>query len=330
MEIHSYARPDLLAGKTLLYLHGFASSGASGSAKTLRVLLPSARVLAPDLPVEPEEALAFLQDLCARAHPDLVVGASMGGMYAELLYGIPRILVNPAFELADTLLKNNGLGRQEFHNPRADGQTSFLVTKSLLEHFRAVSGQCFSRAAEDAGLVYGLFGKHDRLVDTFGLFSSHYPQAIRFDGDHYLNDEAVLYAVLPVVQWISDALDGRTRPVLFICLSDRIVHHSSGLPKACRLLSRSYDLRVAALPPYNAPQQWAETVRWCEENLGVPVWNRVVLTPRKNLLLGDYLIDAEPDRDGAADFMGTVIPFGSDTFRTWEEVLTYFVRLGGQ
>ena len=62
----------------------------------------------------------------------------------------------------------------------------------------------------------------------------------------------------------------------------------------------------------------------------MPVWNRVVLTPRKNLLLGDYLIDAEPDRDGAADFMGTVIPFGSDTFRTWEEVLTYFDRLGGQ
>ena len=31
MEILSYARPGLLAGKTLLYLHGFASSGATAA-----------------------------------------------------------------------------------------------------------------------------------------------------------------------------------------------------------------------------------------------------------------------------------------------------------
>ena len=70
--------------------------------------------------------------------------------------------------------------------------------------------------------------------------------------------------------------------------------------------------------------------RWCEENLGVPVWNRVTITNHKNLLLADYLIDAEPETNGGKDFMGTMIHFGSDAFKAWENVLTYFARLGGQ
>ena len=35
--------------------------------------------------------------------PDLIIGTSMGGMYTELLKGFDRILVNPAFEMGDTM-----------------------------------------------------------------------------------------------------------------------------------------------------------------------------------------------------------------------------------
>lgn len=129
MELYEYARPGLMAGKKILYVHGFASSGQNGSVRTLRLLMPRAHVLAPDLPVEPFDAMELLRNMVVSEKPDLIVGSSMGAMYAEMLYGVDRILVNPAFQLADTLLKNNGLGRQEFHNPRQDGETSFLVTK---------------------------------------------------------------------------------------------------------------------------------------------------------------------------------------------------------
>ena len=60
------------------------------------------------------------------------------------------------------------------------------------------------------------------------------------------------------------------------------------------------------------------------------MWNRVTVSNHKNLLLGDYLIDADPDSFGGRDFMGTLIQFGSDAFKTWEDVLTFFSRLGGQ
>ena len=167
MELYEFARPALMAGKTLLFVHGFASSGRSGTARALRTLLPEAEVLAPDLPVRPHEALALLRRLVDECRLDLILGTSMGGMYAEQIHGIDRILVNPAFQLADTILKNNGLGRKEFHNPREDGQKDFLVTKALLEEFREVSSHCFESIDDDEReRVFALFGRRDTLVFT--------------------------------------------------------------------------------------------------------------------------------------------------------------------
>lgn len=88
-----------------MYLHGFASSGQNGTVKAMWTLLPNAQIIAPDLPVDPHETMQMLRELCAKEKPDLIVGASMGAMYAEQLRGFWRILVNPAFMLADTLLK---------------------------------------------------------------------------------------------------------------------------------------------------------------------------------------------------------------------------------
>ena len=60
-------------------------------------MLPSADVVAYDLPLHPEEAMALLREKCKEQNPDLIIGTSMGGMYTEMLYGYDRILVNPAF-----------------------------------------------------------------------------------------------------------------------------------------------------------------------------------------------------------------------------------------
>lgn len=41
----------------IVYLHGFGSSGQSGTVKHLRSLMPEYEVLAPDIPVNPADAL---------------------------------------------------------------------------------------------------------------------------------------------------------------------------------------------------------------------------------------------------------------------------------
>ena len=71
--------PELMKGKTVMYLHGFGSSGQSGTVTRLRTIMPNAKVIAPDLPVHPIEAQALLKELCEKEQPHLILGTSMGG-----------------------------------------------------------------------------------------------------------------------------------------------------------------------------------------------------------------------------------------------------------
>ena len=95
--------PELFKGKKVMYVHGFGSSGQSGTVTRIREVLPNAMVIAPDLPVRPEEAMTLLHEVCEREQPDLIIGTSMGGMYAEMLYGYDRILVN-SFLIRDRMV----------------------------------------------------------------------------------------------------------------------------------------------------------------------------------------------------------------------------------
>ena len=48
----------------IIYFHGFGSSGASGTVEMLRNLFPNDTIIAPDIPIDPLEALPYLQNLC--------------------------------------------------------------------------------------------------------------------------------------------------------------------------------------------------------------------------------------------------------------------------
>ena len=106
--------PELMRDKTIVYVHGFGSSAQTGTVARLKQVLPSARVVAEDIPLHPEEGLKMLRALVEREHPQLILGTSMGGMYAEMLYGFDRILVNPAFRMADTMREHGLTGAQRF------------------------------------------------------------------------------------------------------------------------------------------------------------------------------------------------------------------------
>lgn len=320
----------------ILFLHGFASSGNNGTVKALRQLYPDVEIIAPDIPVEPAEALPMLKALAEEKKPDLIIGTSMGAMYTELMHGFWRIAVNPAFQLAETLLKNNGLGRQQFHNPRQDGAKDFLVTKGLLESFREVSSQCFTGIDDtDRERFFGLFGTHDTMVNHYDLCRSHYPNCIHFDGEHYLNEHTLGRAVVPVIQWIDDIQQGRSKPSVFICFDDVLRYSHNGeevasAPRSILALMKNYDLRFVISADQDGLHTSMDKLDWLETKIAVPAWDRTCLTTRKDMLIGDYLIDAHPGCHHSDDFMGTVIHFGSDNFKNWDEVMTYFERLGGQ
>ena len=319
-----------MRGKRILYIHGFGSSAQSGTVSRIRQTFPETQVIAYDLPIHPEEAMALLREKCAADHPDLIIGTSMGGMYAEMLYGYDRILINPAFQIADTMHEHGLTGKQQFFSPRADGVQEFYVDKPLVKEYRLMSEQCFSGVnAEEQQRVFGLFGDKDPLVHTFDLFRQHYTQAIRFHGEHRMDDHSFMNGVVPVIRWIDDRQEGRERPIVYIAveaLADRWGKPASSMRKAFLMLIEHYHVYIVCPAPTNDPAYMPKTQAWIEEELSTPTYNRVVFTNQRQLLYGDYFIDPVP----AKDFMGARIEFGSDEFKTWEEVITYFERLGGQ
>ena len=199
--------------KKILFAHGFASSGASGTVMTLRQMLyhsaasdtgDEVRVVAPDLPVMPLEAMEMLRQLAADEQPDLILGTSMGAFYAEQLRGFRRILVNPSFQMA-RLLTFGGMGRREFRNKRADGAHDFKVDKEMIAQFRTLEKESFKGIdAEEKGRVWGLFGDKDKKVSHQKDFIKHYGREhfIVFDGEHFLNDKVLSRSVLPVVRQV--------------------------------------------------------------------------------------------------------------------------------
>ena len=332
MKSRIFALANTFLMKKILNVHGFASSGQSGTAAWLRKTFPGAEILSPDIPVDPHEGLALLTELVAAEAPDLIVGTSMGGMYAEMLHGTRRILVNPAFEIADTLRSRIGTGRHVFYNARQDGATDFMVTKGLIEAYREVASRCFEHAADEGEdkLVWGLFGTHDELVHTFPIFRQHYTRAVHFEGGHHLDDHARIHALLPVVRWADDEIEGRQRPVLFVALEDTLMKPDGTVlgsaPNAFARLAATYDAYVVARADWYDDAHAARCRQWVEQHLGVPAYNRLVVTPRPEQLLGDYFVSAAPV-DG---FIGIHIPYATPEFREWQHVLTYFERLGGQ
>ncbi len=186
----------------ILYFHGFASSGATGTAESLRRMLPEVEVISPDIPVDPSEALPFLRALCEQEKPDLIIGTSMGAMYAQQMFGFRKILVNPSFNMS-TLSKVFRTGEHKFLNGRKDNAKTFKITKEIIQKQNMMERQQFKGITPfDRENTYGLFGIHDTTVNCYDLFKKYYTNAQRFDGEHHLNEKALRTAVVPLAKTI--------------------------------------------------------------------------------------------------------------------------------
>lgn len=122
--------------RPLLYIHGFASSGRSAKAALLRRHF--ARVYSPTLSHNPELALDTLLQFVELLGQPLLVGSSLGGLYAHYLSAtrdLPAILINPALQPIPLLQRALGLqqsyadgSRFEFTAAHLQSLAQFQVT----------------------------------------------------------------------------------------------------------------------------------------------------------------------------------------------------------
>lgn len=183
----------------VLFIHGLASSGAYKMSSSLRILLRPCEVTAPDVPIDPDEALSLLRGLCDELQPDLIVGLSLGGFWAQKLRGFRKILVNPDFHVSRLL--RTKLGENEYLSPRADGARTFFIDEDICSRYEAIERVEFEGLSpEEVGQTTGMFADGDELVhcgDEFGLW---YPgRGVRYPGGHLPTFPELKKYLLPLV-----------------------------------------------------------------------------------------------------------------------------------
>ena len=62
-----------------------------------------------------------------------------------------------------------------------------------------------------------------------------------------------------------------------------------------------------------------------QKYLGEMFYKRLILSHHKNLNHGDYLID-DREKNGAKEFKGELLQFGSNKFPDWDAILTYLIK----
>ena len=164
--------------------------------------MPEYNVIAPDIPVDPVEALPFLKDYCETHHADLVIGTSMGGMYAMQMPKCLRICVNPALHLSQVkdVLQ---VGTSERFQPTADGQTHFTITEEIIEHFKEMEQNLFVRETNEGRYnCWGFFADGDTLVNCKAEFAEHFHNVFDFHGEHRMNESVIHDVIIPTAKRI--------------------------------------------------------------------------------------------------------------------------------
>ena len=97
-----------------------------------------------------------------------------------------------------------------------------------------------------------------------------------------------------------------------------------GAIEAVHRLQEYYDVYILSTAPWKNPIAASDKVAWVTKYLDDVFHKRMVITHCKNLCKGDYLID-DRGKNGASEFEGEWIHFGSERFPDWESVLNYLL-----
>jgi|WetSurMetagenome_2_1015567.scaffolds.fasta_scaffold556824_1 uncharacterized protein len=147
----------------VLFIHGFSSSGNATKANILKDYYGHKEtVISPDLPVEPDKAINLLENIIESSSDSnkMIVGSSLGGFYALMLYRkykIPTVLINPALYPWIQLEKSVG------ENINIKTGETFFWKKEFLLQLKNIEDE--SDKNIDLKDVFLLVATDDELID---------------------------------------------------------------------------------------------------------------------------------------------------------------------
>jgi len=102
----------------------------------------------------------------------------------------------------------------------------------------------------------------------------------------------------------------------------------TGAIESVKILSKYFDVYVLSTAPWNNPSAWSDKLMWLQKYFGEGkdsiFYKRLIISHHKNLNKGDFLID-DREKNGANEFGGELILFGSKQFPDWKAVTEYLI-----
>lgn len=97
-----------------------------------------------------------------------------------------------------------------------------------------------------------------------------------------------------------------------------------GAIEAVNTLKEHYDMYILSTAPWKNITAYSDKLAWLTKHFGDLFKKRVIITHCKNLCDGDYLVD-DRAKNGASEFPGEWVQFGSERYPDWEEVTRYLI-----
>lgn len=95
-----------------------------------------------------------------------------------------------------------------------------------------------------------------------------------------------------------------------------------GAIESFQKLTNQFNVYILSTAPWENPTALNDKLMWIKNHIGELAKKRVIFSHNKHLNMGDYLID-DRTANGAGDFKGTHIHFGTEKFPDWESVLKF-------
>ncbi len=90
------------------------------------------------------------------------------------------------------------------------------------------------------------------------------------------------------------------------------------------ILCEKYEVYILSTPAWDSPSSYTEKRLWVDKYLGANAYKKLILSHNKGLMTGKALID-DRTKNGAAEFRGEHIHFGTKQFPDWNSVIKYLI-----
>lgn len=101
-----------------------------------------------------------------------------------------------------------------------------------------------------------------------------------------------------------------------------------GAIEAYTELAGHFDTYILSTAPWANASAWHDKVLWVQRHFGFGpdsvAYKRLILSHHKNLNRGDFLVD-DRTANGAGEFEGELVAFGSPAFPDWAAVTKYLL-----